>query len=98
METGIRGRATGAQGGLTTGLMEVGRACGWGPGVLKTGWAEFEGDRLGSERSEDAHRSCWWSQCCFEDWGQPGLDWERGADFGESEESFLLRRKVLRGG
>ena len=25
------------------------------------------------------------------DWGQPGLDWERGVDFGESEESFLFK-------
>lgn len=33
--------------------------------VLKTGWAGFAvGQAVGSERSEDAHRSCWRSWGC----------------------------------
>ena len=61
--------------------------------VLKTGWAGFAaGQAVGSERSEGARWGCWRSWgAVSQDWDQPGLDWERGVDCGESEESFLFK-------
>ena len=57
--------------------------------VLKTGWAGFAaGQAVGSERSEGARWGCWRSWgAVSQDWDQPWLDWERGVDCGESEET-----------